>query len=308
MHRVLVSGSTGLVGSELIDWLKRKDFQPVRLVRKKGVFDEPQISWDIARGHLNPADLQGIDAVVHLAGESIGGGRWTEERKQRILESRVQGTRLLAETLAKMEHPPKTLICASAIGYYGNRGNEWLTEVSDAGHGFLADVCRQWEAAAQPARDKGIRVIHTRFGLILSAKGGALKAMLWPFRLGLAGQLGSGRQYMSWIALPDVIGVLLHALNHSDSQADLQGPVNVVSPNPVTNAEFTRILRQRLISPLLPMHYWTPPAPAWAIKALLGEMGEELLLSSARVAPVALQGSGYTFQYTDLRDALEAVL
>jgi uncharacterized protein len=302
--RVLISGSTGLIGSELIDLLKRKGHQPVRLLRRRGQFDEPQVFWDIERRQLNPQDLQDIDAIVHLAGENIAAGRWTLEQKQKIIDSRIQGTRLIAETIAKMDQPPQTMISASAVGYYGNRDDEKLSEVSGPGQGFLATTCRQWEAAAQPAKDKGIRVVHTRFGIVLSPKGGALKAMYWPFKLGVAGNLGSGKQYMSWIALPDAAGALLHVLTHPE----IRGVVNVTAPNPVTNAEFTKTMREVMIPPFLPMHYWTPPAPALAIRALLGEMGQELLLSSTRVYPVMLQETGYDFKYPDLKPALQSMV
>lgn len=302
--RVLISGSTGLIGSELIDLLKRKGHQPVRLLRRRGQFDEPQVFWDIDRNQLNPQDLQGFDAVIHLAGENIAGGRWTPEQKKKIIDSRVKGTRLLAETIAKLEQPPQTFISASAIGYYGNRGDEKLTEVSSVGKGFLSETCRQWEAAAQPARDKGIRVVNTRFGIVLSPKGGALKAMYWPFKLGVAGNLGNGKQYMSWITLPDTAGALLHILTHPE----IRGVVNMTAPNPVTNAEFTKTMREVLIPPFLPMHYWTPPAPALAIQALLGAMGQELLLSSTRVCPVVLQETGYEFKHPTLKPALQNII
>jgi len=302
--KVLVTGSTGLIGSALVYQLKRAGHEPVRLVRHRGNFDEPQIGWDIEKGQLNPKDLEGIDAVVHLAGYGIASGRWTDEVKRKIRESRIKGTRLLAETMAKMENPPKTFVCASAIGYYGDRGDEVLSEVSSIGSGFLPNTCREWEAACQPARDKGIRVVNTRFGIVLSPQGGALKAMLLPFRLGLAGNLGNGKQFMSWIALEDVVGALLHVLTHSE----VRGPVNFVAPHPVTNAEFTSAMRQTVIPPILPMHYWTPPAPALAVKLALGEMGDALLLSSARVQPVVLQETGYAFKAQDLKPALRSML
>lgn len=302
--KVLVSGASGLVGSALIDELKRNGHQPVRLVRRTGRFNEPEVAWDINSGKLDAKQLEGIDAVIHLAGENIAGGRWTEERKQKIVDSRVKGTRLLAETVAKMENPPQVFISASAVGYYGSRGDELLNEVSANGQGFLASTCRQWEAACQPARDKGIRVVNSRFAMILSPNGGALKAMYWPFKLGVAGDLGNGRQYMSWVALDDVVRALVHILTHEE----LRGPVNVVSPNPVTNHQFTDAMRKTLICPWLPMHYWTPPAPAFALKALLGEMAEQLLLASQRVRPIALLGSGFEFKYPQLKPALESML
>jgi uncharacterized protein (TIGR01777 family) len=302
--KVLISGSTGLIGSALVDLLKRNGHEPIRLVRRRGRFDEPQVTWNIEKSQLNPQDLQGIDAVVHLAGENIAAHRWTDEVKQKIRESRTRGTQLLANTLAKMDHPPKTLVCASAIGIYGEQGDHALNEVSDRGKGFLPDVCRAWEAACQPARDKGIRVVNTRFGIVLSPKGGALKAMSVPFRLGLAGNLGNGRQYMSWVALEDVVGAIYHVLIHPE----IQGPVNVTAPHPVTNAEFTSTMRHVLFPPFLPMHYWTPPAPALAVKAAMGEMGEALLLSSSRVEPLVLEETGYQFRFNDLEPALSSML
>lgn len=302
--KVLVTGSTGMIGSALVHQLKRNGHDPIRLVRHRESYDEPQVVWNIEKGQLNPQDLEGVDAVVHLAGESIASGRWTDETKKKIIESRRKGTRLLTETLAKLENPPKALVCASAVGYYGNRGDEELTEVSSLGKGFLASVCREWETACQPARDKGIRVANTRFGIVLSPEGGALKAMLLPFRLGVAGNLGNGKQYMSWVALDDVVGAILHVLTHPN----IQGPVNVVSPNPVTNAEFTRALHHALFPPILPQHYWAPPAPAFAIRLLLGEMGDELLLSSDRVKPVVLQETGYAFKFTALEPTLKSML
>lgn len=302
--KVLVTGSTGLVGTELVVYLEKKGCQVSRLVRHRGNFSEPQIAWNPDQGKLNPNDLEGFDVVVHLAGENIASGRWTEEKKKKIRDSRVLGTRLLSETLAKLNHPPSTLICASAIGYYGDRQDEVLTEVSAKGKGFLADTCKQWEESTAAAHAAGIRVINTRFGIILSPKGGALKAMYWPFKLGLAGELGNGKQYMSWIVLQDVIQAIHHVMLHPE----LRGPVNVVAPEPVTNAVFTDAMRKTLIWGMLPMHYWTPPAPALAVKGLLGQMGDELLLGSTRVLPVQLQESGFHFEFSQLKPALEHIL
>lgn len=302
--KVLVTGSTGFVGSELVYHLKQKGHQVVRLVRRRlADCDEPQISWDIQKGKLDSADLEGIEAVIHLAGENIAGGRWTEERKEKILQSRVKGTKLIAETLAKMDNPPGVFICASAVGYYGNQYDTKLTEVNGNGSGFLASVCRQWEAATQPASNKGIRVVNTRFGMILHPEGGALKAMYWPFLLGLAGNLGNGKQYLSWVALEDVVGAIEFALTNGN----LRGPVNVTSPNPVTNAEFTDAMRKALLPSWLPTHYWTPSAPTLAVKAVLGEMADDMLLSSTRAYPIRLEEAGYTFQFTDIRKTLQTM-
>jgi uncharacterized protein (TIGR01777 family) len=305
--RILVSGSTGMVGENLIVALKRAGHEVLRLVRHRGQFDEVQIGWNPEKGLLIPEDkrqLENLDAVFHLGGENIAAGRWTPERKQRIHDSRSAGTAQLAELLASLENPPKTLISASAVGYYGSRGDEVLTEVSTPGQDFLARVCRDWEAACRPAAKKGTRVVNTRFGVILSPKGGALKAMLLPFRLGLAGNLGNGRQYFAWVSLPDVIQALLHVLTHKE----IQGPVNVVAPQNTTNADFTTAMRQALIPGFLPMHYWTPPAPAFAIQGLLGEMGSSLLLASQRVEPIRLEETGFTFEHPTIKEALAALV
>jgi uncharacterized protein len=302
--KILVTGSTGLVGSAVVKALNHQRHDVIRLMRFHQNFPETQVFWDIQNQQIDASKLEGMDAVIHLAGENIASGLWTDSKKQAIYSSRVQGTQLLATTLASLKQPPKVLICASAIGYYGSQGNKMLTEVSNYGKGFLADTCKAWEKASLPASEKGIRVAHARFGIILSPDGGALKAMYWPFRLGLAGDLGNGKQYMSWIMLDDVVGSLLHILN----QADLSGPVNVVAPNAVSNGEFTSAMRKTLIPALLPMHYWTPPAPAFAVSTLLGELGRELLLTSTRVQPVRLLESGYTFKFPTLKPALSEIL
>jgi uncharacterized protein (TIGR01777 family) len=229
-----------------------------------------------------------------LAGESIAKGRWTEEQKAAIQDSRVQGTKLLCEALAKLQHPPKVLICASAVGYYGSRGDEILTETSAPGDDFLARVCKNWEKATYPATERGIRVVNLRFGMILSPKGGALKKMLPIFQFGLGGHVGNGQQYMSWIDLEDVIGVIHYAMTHED----LRGPVNTVAPNPVTNQEFTQVVSRVLFRPAI------LPVPALAVKATFGEMGAALLLSSQRANPVQLEESGYKFQFPTIESAL----
>jgi uncharacterized protein (TIGR01777 family) len=261
------------------------------------VSSQEHVRWDPARGALDVPALSGYDAVVHLAGEPIV-GRWTQEKKQRIRESRILGTRLLAEALAKLAKPPQVLVSASAIGYYGHRGEELLTERSAGGRDFLAEVCREWEAAAAPAAAKGIRVVQLRLGIVLSARGGALQAMLPPFRLGLGGVVGSGTQYWSWVALEDVVGAFLHALR---TEA-LQGPANVVAPQPVTNREFTAALGKVLKRPTV------FPLPARVARLLLGEMAEALLLSSTRVAPKRLQETGYVFRFPALDGALRHAL
>jgi uncharacterized protein len=293
--KILVSGSTGLIGSSLVPFLASLGHVMSALVRKPG---RHGVRWDPQAGTIDVSHLAaGFDAVIHLAGESIASGRWTPERKREIRDSRVKGTRLLAETLAQLSEPPKTLICASAIGYYGNRGEEVLQEYSASGTGFLAETCREWEAATAPAAAKGIRVVHLRSGVILSARGGALAKMLLPFKLGLGGPIGSGQQYMSWVALDDMVGAISHLLNSAVS-----GPVNIVSPNPVTNRVFTTTLGHALSRPtLLPM-------PVFAAKLAFGEMADEMLLASQRVEPHVLSKSGYTFQYPDLEGAFRHVL
>ena len=295
MH-VLVTGATGLVGSALIPFLTTEGHRVTRLVRSQA--GEGMVRWDPEAGILNGADVEGLDAVVHLAGENIAGGRWTAAQKARIRDSRVRGTELLCETLARLDQPPKVLVCASAIGYYGDRGEEALTEADAPGEGFLPEVCRAWEGATEPAARKGIRVVNLRFGVVLSARGGALAKMLLPFRMGVGGVLGSGRQYMSWIALDDAAGVIHHALV-TDA---LRGPANAVSPQPVTNREYTKTLGRVLRRPTL------FPMPAFAIRLAFGEMGDALLLSSQRVAPRRLEETGYVFRFPDLEGALRHVL
>jgi len=243
---------------------------------------------------LDAARLEGLDAVVHLTGENIATGRWTAEKKAKIRDSRVGGTRVLCDSLAGLKQPPKVMVCASATGYYGDRGDELLTEESTSGTGFLAGVCREWEAAAKPAVQKGIRVVHLRFGMVLSGAGGALAKLLPPFRMGLGGVLGTGRQYISWIALDDLLGVIAHAL----TTEALQGPVNAVTPNPVTNQEFTRTLGWLL------SRFTVFPIPAAAARLAFGEMADEVLLASQRVQPTRLLATGYRFRYPDLEGAL----
>ena len=255
------------------------------------------MQWDPARGSIDAGKLEGVEGVVHLAGEAIS-ERWTAEKKARIRDSRVKGTRLLCDTLAQLPTPPKVLVCASAIGYYGDRGAEVLTEESASGVGFLAEVCRAWEGATEPARQKGIRVVNLRFGVVLSTAGGALAKMLPPFRMGMGGILGSGKQYISWITLDDAIGAIRHAL----LTEPLQGPANAVAPQPVTNEEFTKTLGKVLGRPTL------VPLPAFAARLMFGEMANELLLASARVQPAKLRATEYTFRYPDLEAGLRHLL
>lgn len=295
--KILISGSHGLVGRALIRSLETEGHEIYQLVRYAPRSDS-EIEWSPDRYSIALAMIEGFDAVVNLAGESIAEGRWTEEKKRRIRESRVRGTKLLSDTLASLSNPPRILICASAIGYYGNRGDEILTESSAPGNDFLADVCVEWEKATALATEKGIRVVNTRFGVILDKNGGALAKMLPPFRMGVGGRVGSGKQWMSWIALDDVVGALKFALVNET----LRGPVNFVAPAPVTNAEFTKTLGKALSRPTL------FPIPAFGMRLAFGEMADALLLSSQRVEPASLTKAGYQFQYLGLEGALRHVL
>ncbi|MDA0748891.1 MAG: TIGR01777 family oxidoreductase [bacterium] len=295
---VLITGSTGLVGSKLVSFLESQEHHVLRLVRTRSKTDTTQIYWDPANGDIDASGLESLDGVVHLAGENIAGGRWTTERKARIRSSRETGTRLLAETLAGLNRQPRVLVSASAIGYYGDRADESLTETSTPGTGFLSDTCVAWENAAQPAIDAGIRTVFPRIGIVLSADGGALAKMLFPFKLGLGGVLGNGTQYMSWISLDDLVGVIFHALETDD----LQGPVNAVSPEPATNRTFTKTLGHVLSRPTL------FPVPAFAARLAFGEMADALLLSSTRVRPTRLQQTDYNFQHPNLENALRHAL
>lgn len=295
--KVLVSGSHGLVGTALAKSLEPQGHEIVRLVRYLPG-SESEIEWNPDRYSIAIARLEGLDSVVHLAGESIAEGRWSEEKKRRIRDSRVKGTKLLSDALANLERPPKSLICASAIGYYGNRGDELLTEESSPGSDFLSKVCVEWEEATQLAAEKGIRVVNARFGIILSKDGGALAKMLTPFRLGIGGRVGSGKQWMSWIALDDVVGGIVYAL----ANESLRGPVNFVAPNPVRNSEFTKALGRVLSRPTL------FPIPEFGVRLAFGEMADALLLSSQRVEPQRLNKAGFQFQYTQLESALRHVL
>jgi hypothetical protein len=296
MH-VVVSGSRGLVGSALVPFLTTGGHRVTRLVRGEPAGPD-ETAWDPARGLVDASRLDGVDAVVHLAGENIAAGRWTPARKAEIRRSRVDGTRALCEALARLPNPPRVLVSASAVGYYGDRGAEVLTEESGPGNGFLTEVCREWEAATAPASRAGIRVVTLRFGMVLSPCGGALRKLLLPFRLGVGGRLGDGRQFTSWIALDDAVGAIHHAL----CEESVRGPVNAVAPGPVSNAEFTRALARLLRRPAL------LPVPAFAARLAFGEMADALLLAGARVLPARLQASGYRFRFPELEGALRHLL
>jgi uncharacterized protein len=295
---VLISGATGLVGSALIPELEAKGHSTTRLTRSPKRAGD--VGWDPDAGTIG-GDLEGTEAVVHLAGESIFSGptdRWTSQKKRRILDSRVKGTRLLAEEISSLTTPPGVMISMSAVGFYGSRGDEVLTEGSSSGGDFLAEVCREWEAAAEPAREAGIRVVHPRLGIVLSPEGGALGTTLPIFKLGGGGKVGSGEQWWSWVSLDDVIGAIVHAIENDA----VEGPVNVGSPNPMTNADYTKVLGKVLGRPTI------FPLPAPAARIMLGEVADALLLSSQRMEPAKLNSTGYTFRYPELEGALRHLL
>jgi len=296
--KLLVSGSHGLVGKALSKSLTKDGHEIINLVRRDRVYGKPEIEWHPNKGVLDPAQIEGFDAVVHLAGESIASGRWTDEKKRRIRESRVQGTTLLSETLAGLSSPPTRFISASAIGYYGSRGDEVLTEETGGGTDFLSDVCAEWEKATEPAAEKGISTCTARFGIILDKEGGALEKMLTPFRLGLGGKVGDGKQWMSWISMDDHV----NAVNFVIENDNIRGAVNSVSPHPVTNEDFTKRMGEVLYRPTF------IPLPEFAVSMLMGEMGDELLLTSTKVIPKRLDDAGFEFTYPDLKTALEHAL
>ncbi|HVN78983.1 MAG TPA: TIGR01777 family oxidoreductase [Terriglobia bacterium] len=299
--KVLITGSSGLIGSAAIAFLIGGGDEVVRLVRPSSPSEAGltgDIAWDPKAGIIEESRLEGLDAVIHLAGENIGARRWTQAQKQRLVDSRITGTQLLSGSLARLMRPPKVLLSASAVGYYDDGREEWIDEGSSPGKGFLADLVRQWEAATTAAAQRGIRVVHMRFGMVLAPSGGVLARMLTPFRLGLGGRIGSGRQYQSWIAMDDVLGALRHLLEH----AELSGAVNVTGPNPVTNSQFTKALGRAISRPTF------APLPAFAARLALGEMADELLLKGARVRPSKLLENGYSFLYPHLEGALRHLL
>jgi hypothetical protein len=295
--RILISGASGLIGRALTKRLRSAGDSVQTLVRRNPEKAEGEVGWDPDAGVLDASRLDGLDAVVHLAGKPIA-SRWTEENKRAIRDSRVRGTKLLAEVVARLPRQPRVFVSASAIGFYGPRGDEPLDETSVPGTGFLADVCQEWEAAATPARNGGIRTVHLRTGLVLSRAGGMLAQVLLPFKMGAGGVVGTGRQWLSWISLADATAAIQHAI----ATAELSGPVNLTAPQPVPNAEFVRTLGKLLGRPTL------IPLPAFAVKMLFGEMGDELLLSGQRVLPKKLLASGFQFAHSDLDSALRWAL
>ncbi len=296
--KVAVTGASGLIGSALCPALESAGHEPVRMVRSaRG--GAGTIAWDPDAGRIDAAALEGVGAVVHLAGAGIGDRRWTSDRKKEILDSRMRGTKLLADTLAGLASKPAVLVSGSAVGYYGNRDDEELTEVSTPGDDFLAHVCKEWEAATAPAADAGIRVVNIRTGIVLARHGGVLKRLLTPFRLGLGGRLGSGKQYMSWITLDDEVGAIVHSI----ADDSLVGAANLTAPNAVTNAEFTATLGRVLHRPT------AIPTPLLPLRAVYGsELVQHLLLDGQRVLPARLEATGYRFAHTELEPTLEAVL
>ena len=295
---IAVTGSTGLVGSPLVEALEAEGQVVRRMVRRPVREEAQEIRWDPAAGTIDAAALSGVDAVVHLAGENIAAHRWTESFKAKIRDSRVRGTRLLCDTIASLTSKPAVLVSASAVGYYGNRGDEPVDESSPPGRGFLADVCHEWEVATHPARDADVRVANLRIGVVLAPRGGALGKMLPPFKLGLGGVVGSGEQYLSWIAIDDLVRVIRFALH----AAALAGAANAVAPEPVTNREFTKTLGRVLGRPTV------FPMPAAAARLAFGEMANEMLLGGVRAQPRALSAAGFEFAYPQLEPALRHVL
>src|SRR5438128_8065932 len=294
--KIAIAGSSGLVGSALIPVLTADGSAVTRLVRHAPKAGE--IEWHPNQDEVSTQSLQGFDVIINLAGENIAGGRWTDEQKRKIRDSRVNGTHLLSEAIAKMNSKPKAFICASATGIYGDRDDEVLNEQSESGGGFLAGVCREWEKATEPASKAGVRVVNLRFGPILAREGGMLSKLLTPFKMGMGGKVGSGKQYISWIALDDAVSAIKLTI---DGQT-IHGPLNVVSPNPVTNEEFTKTLGHVLNRPT------ALAMPAFAARLAFGEMADEMLLVSQRVMPKRLNAAGFEFKYPGLESALRHYL
>lgn len=290
--KILIAGASGLIGSALIPSLKADGAEVTRLVRSTPKPGE--VEWHPNQDAMDPARLEGFDAVINLAGENVAAGRWTEDQKRKIHDSRVNGTHLLSEAMAKLAIRPRVFLCASATGFYGDRDDEVLDEHSDSGGGFLAGVCREWEQATEPAANAGVRVVNLRFGVILSREGGMLAKLLTPFKMGMGGRVGSGKQFISWVAIDDAISAINLAL-HDET---FRGPLNVVSPNPVTNEAFTKTLGHVLSRPT------ALAMPAFAARLAFGEMADEMLLSSQYVVPKRLADAGFQYKYPELEGAL----
>ena len=294
--KIVISGASGLIGTQLVTSLKSSGHEVVQLVRRTA--GAGQIMWDPKSGKLDPASLEGCDAVIHLSGAGIGDKRWSDAYRKEILDSRTATTLLLANTIASLQRKPSVFLSGSAIGIYGARGDEQLTETSAHGTGFLADVCKQWEAAAKPAIDAGVRTVFLRTGIVLSPKGGALKKLLPLFRLGVGGKFGNGKQWQSWISMDDEVASIIHLLT-----ANVSGAINLTAPQPVTNAEFTKVLARVVKRPAI------VPVPTFAPKILLGgELADALLFTGQRVMPQALTASGYVFKHSTLESALRSLL
>jgi uncharacterized protein (TIGR01777 family) len=294
--KIVISGASGLIGTQLVTTLKSSGHEVVQLVRRSAAAG--QIMWDPKSAKLDPASLEGCDAVIHLSGAGIGDKRWSDAYRKEILDSRTATTLLLANTIASLQRKPSVFLSGSAIGIYGARGDEQLTETSAHGTGFLADVCEQWEAAAKPAIDAGVRTVFLRTGIVLSPKGGALKKLLPLFRLGIGGKFGNGKQWQSWISMDDEVASIIHLLT-----ANVSGAVNLTAPQPVTNAEFTKVLARVVKRPAI------VPVPTFAPKILLGgELADALLFTGQRVMPQALTASGYVFKHSTLESALRSLL
>lgn len=297
--KILITGASGLIGTALQKSFAEKEYE-VLLAGRRFINKPDHVTWDAEKGFdaAGLAKIEGVDAIIHLAGEPIGDWRWTEDKKKRIVESRVHGTRSVIDSISKLKNKPKVLISASAIGYYGDRGDDILTERGGVGDTFLAESCRDWEAEARKAENYGVRVVLNRTGIVLSKDGGALATMLTPFSLGLGGVAGSGKQWMSWITLEDIVAIVNFELENED----IDGAVNAVAPNPVTNEEFTKTLGEVIHRPTF------LPLPKFAIDLMMGEMGDALLIDSARVTPKKLEDAGYEFKFTELKAALEDAL
>lgn len=295
--RIAITGSTGLIGSRLVERFRERGDTVHRLVRRASDAGPGDIVWSVADGQIDAAGLEGVDAVIHLAGEPIGAKRWTHEQKQRIVNSRRDGTQLLATALAGLSSPPSVMVSGSAVGYYGDRKDEVLTEFSAPGTDFLADVCAQWEQAAEPAARAGIRVVNSRTGVVIHREGALIEKIELPFKLGVGGRVGSGRQYVAWVSMEDEISAIEFLVD-----GDLEGPVNVVGPTPVTNAEMTKVLGRVMNRPTL------LPIPSFAIRALYGEMGVTLATSSQRAVPTKLTDAGFEFTDTSIDSAIEKAL